>query len=226
MDGLDSEAERDRKMFCQAHYSMALFANRLFDVADRGAAAVRKAKADGTSDSCDVYLQTTENITLFLALLGQVCDMVEEIARSLNDNEIATKVNGFMRERNNAIHAARVPMSEDYVGVKIAVIEHNMETAGGYKNRLPWDAVDVTKFQHLAEWFEETRDQLFEVLRTPVYPMVEKAAQRRFGGRTVRPLSPLQTSHTSYSLPPAPAYSVYRLPSDGGTNSGDISGKK
>ncbi len=131
-----------------------------------------------------------------LALLGQSCDMVEEIARSLDDNAIAKSVSQFIKERNNAIHAARIPMAEDYAGIKIAIISHN-DNEPGYRNRIPWDSVHGDNFQYLEQWIEDTSRDFLAVLKNPVYPMINKAASKRFGGREVRPPSLQFTSYPS-----------------------------
>ena len=176
-------------------------------------------------------MRDTENITLFLAYMGQICDMVEEIARSLKAKDIAKQVGDFMKERNNAIHAARIPMGEDHRGVKIAAIAPNDEACGEYRNRIPWDTVDVLKFKPLAEWMATTRDRLFEVLNRPVYPMILKAVRDRFDGREVTPraLAAAEPIKVTVNLPPGSVYSVYQAPLGtwhGGTMVADISGKK
>jgi hypothetical protein len=187
IEGLAPEAQSAHKMFCQAHYSLGLFTHLLVNSAKRAIAQLHESVESKTTRTCESYLRDTENITLFLALLGQSCDMVEEIARSLGDNAIAKSVSQFMKERNNAIHAARIPMAADYVGIKIAIISHN-ENEPGYRNRIPWDAVNIDDFQYLEEWIETTSSNFLATLKNPVYPMIRKAATNRFGGREIRPI--------------------------------------
>lgn len=188
IEGLNPEAQSAHKMFCQAHYSLGLFTHLLVNSAKRAIAQLHESVKSKTTRTCESYLRDTENITLFLALLGQSCDMVEEIARSLGDNAIAKSVSQFMKERNNAIHAARIPMAEDYAGIKIAIISRH-ENEPGYRNRIPWDAVNGDDFQYLEQWIEETSSDFLAVLKDPVYPMIGKAASKRFGGREIRPVN-------------------------------------
>jgi len=110
--------------------------------------------------------------------------MVEAIAVSLKQKEIAGKITEFSKERNNAIHAARVPMAEDYAGPKIAIIAHDQDSPG-FENRRPWDSLSPHDFQYFEDWLSLTRNKLFSTLRSPIYPMIEKGAIARFGGREV-----------------------------------------
>jgi hypothetical protein len=182
--GLDHETTEARKKFCQSHYSLALYARLIFDVTDEALDRIRANTSPESRKSCDEYLKNSRTITLFLALLGQICDMVEAIAASLKDNEIAEKISAFAKERNNAIHGARIPMSGDHVGLKIAVIARS-EDAPGFSNDRLWESVSVHDFHYFEDWLEQTREKLFTILRTPIFPMIRKAATKRFGGREI-----------------------------------------
>lgn len=187
---LAAEDQRDYQMFCQCHYSLGVFARLLFETKEQALKQIR-APRDKAHPRSEVYLEETRAITLYLALLGQVCDMIEAIGGAIRNNDLAEKMRDFASERNRAIHAARIPMQEDYAGPKIAIIAKTVAEQGYNEDRV-WQSVDVTAFVYLDDWFSKTTTDLFDLVCLTVAPIIRKSAGTRFGGRTV----PEQTDST------------------------------
>jgi len=164
-------------MFCQSHYSMALFLH-LFDVSTRETVTYIRTEPIKPLTS-DVYLGLTRRTSTFLALIGQVCDMVEAIASALRANHIRVPIAKFMTERNQAIHAARIPMGMNYAGLYFARIALK-DNVPGYRNRIAWGAVDAREYKYAEDWFEETRRDLIRTIADGVLPIVKQNCQKEF----------------------------------------------
>lgn len=177
------EAKDDWRKFYQAHYSMAVYAFLLDRHTSRAIVQLKTDEEHGRHGTPAAMTRNLENFTQFVALLGQVCDMTGQIASAVNDNAIAAAVTDLAAKRSNAIHAGCIPMSHDYLGVKIPAIALIRGAEGEWWEHARWDFVDRGKQQELVDWFHKTRTELLETLRNPVYPMIRKAAERRFVAR-------------------------------------------
>lgn len=177
---IPGEARDDWRKFYQSHYSMAVYAFLLDDLTNRAIDQLHMDEATGTSNTPAALARNLGTFTQFVALLGQVCDMVEQISEALGDREIAAQVTHFAKERSNAIHAACIPMAHDYAGVIIPAIATRRGSIGEWREDERWDFVDHTKRQYLEDWFRNTREGLLGTLRNPVEAMIRKAAERHF----------------------------------------------
>lgn len=178
---LTGEQKTAYSLFCQSHYSLALFTYLLDQHTDQAIQEMRKSVDEGTHRSVDAYFRDTQNFTLFIAFLGQVCDMVETIAAALNRNEIAKLVVSFAKERNNAIHAARIPVAWDYAGVKIAKIAGLDPKDGKWKEGVPWESLKPDDFHYLEDWMNSTRRELITLLNYTISEMIWGASKDNFG---------------------------------------------
>jgi len=183
----DNQSLQERhSRFCQHHYSMALFAY-LLDRHTKESVRLMQQDADSSAGlTAERYLRDTQNLTTFVALLGQVCDMVESMAAksALHENSIAKTIQDFMKQRNNAIHGARIPMAWDYVGVSIARIAQQGNASGWHKEAL-WSDMERKDFVYLHEWMEETNRGLLETLNTRTLPAVWGTAKKLFAEKSL-----------------------------------------
>jgi hypothetical protein len=175
-----AEAKDDWRKFYQSHYSMAVYAFLLDELTNRAIDQLHADEMAGASNTPAALTQNLGNFTQFVALVGQVCDMVEQVAEAVDNGAIAAEVNEFAKTRSNAIHSACIPMSHDYVGVKIPAIATRRGVVGEWSEDARWDFVDPNKLQYLEDWFRDTRDGLLATLKHPVQAMIRKAAERRF----------------------------------------------
>lgn len=190
----------DWRKFYQSHYSMAVYAFLLDDLANRAIDQLHADEATGASNTPAAMTRNLGNLTQFVALLGQVCDMVEQISEALNDREIADHVTRFASERSNAIHGACIPMAHDHSGVRIPTIANHRGAVGEWWEDMRWDFVDRKKQQYLEYWFRDTRNGLLATLKHPVHALIRKAAERCFV-----PRKELERGFTTPDRTPPPA---------------------
>ncbi len=200
------EIAKQHEMFCQSHYSMALFLY-IFDSSTKEALVYLRSNQDKPLTS-DVYIRLTQSTSTFLALIGQVCDMIEAIACALKANYIRDPIAKFLTERNQAIHAARIPMGMNYAGVYFANIALR-EDEPGYRNRIAWSSVDPTGYRFAEDWFEQTRRDLIGKVALEVLPSVQQNCKKLF-------TTPKNTRPSFTSLPPATgAPAMFQAPVSG-----------
>lgn len=184
LDGLTDEQSEARRLFYQSHYSLAVY-SYLFDQHTTEALASLQASVQSRSHRNVVtHLRDMKDLTTYVALLGQACDMVETIAKALKDQEIADKIQPIFSQRNNSIHAARIPVRYDPYGVLIPPISRRDNDGGWEKFRL-WGAVETAEFNYLEDWMSSLRNEYFATLANPLSPMIAKAAEKRFGREIV-----------------------------------------
>lgn len=198
---LSGASATDRQLFAQAHYSSALFSFLLNQLTEEAIAGLQESVADGTHRTAAAYLRDTRNFTLFVTLVGQICDQIEQMSASLDDPDIAKKIIEFGKERSHAIHAARIPMQYDSLGLKIATIAKLDPKAGEWDKGITWDMVDVTRFNYLEDWMRETRTDLFSTIRKPVYHMISKAAEKKFPHISPPPMPTFPSSSSTMTRP-------------------------
>jgi hypothetical protein len=175
--GDDGASTNEHKMFCQSHYSTALFLY-IFDTSTKDSLEYIRSHQSKPLDA-NVYISLTQRTSTFLALMGQICDMVAAIATALGANHIYEPIAKFMKERNQAIHAARIPMGMNYAGVYFAPIAlHDSEP--GYRNRIAWSEVEQGKYKYAEDWFEETRSGLISKIANEVLPHVKANCHKIF----------------------------------------------
>lgn len=182
--GMDKAKEDNHAIFRQCHYSLALYTYLFEQHAIRSLARLRGSIDARQHQTLDAYLSYTEDFTLYIALLGQVCDMVQQIGPPLNRRQIGDQAASFMEQRNNAIHTARIPMGWDYRGVKIAKIAGTGSDGGVWAKFVAWDAMGVDDYQYLEVWMQKTRDQLLDTFFHTISPMIWGAARDYFGADT------------------------------------------
>jgi len=169
---------RRHSMFCQAHYSMALFLC-LFDRSTDEALKSVALIPEGKPLTAAAYLKLTQDTSTFLALMGQVCDMVEIVGETLRANYIYEPIAKFMAERNNSIHGARLPMGTNYLGLYVAKIA-TREKQPGYNNDKLWEEVNSQEYHYIVDWYGDTKRSLIDVLANQVYPAIAANAKKEF----------------------------------------------
>lgn len=191
----DEEVAERHAMFRQCHYSMALFL-KVFDASTTESLSYLQRQQ--TPLTAEAYLDMTQRTSTFLALMGQVCDMVEAIANALKASSIFEPVAPFMKERNQSIHAARIPMGIDYVGIFYAAIAKS-EAEPGYRNRIAWEKVEVQESKYAEDWFDQTRQKLIETIAAVVLPLVFQNCKRMFNVPLPQPQKASQPASSNVS---------------------------
>lgn len=142
--GLSADLAKRRRTFYQAHYSMALYCHFL-DVQCDGILA-----ADNSPREIDGYLADFESFVNFITFLGQVYDMVEDMATALHRPPgVIEAVRPFYGVRSHSIHAARIPLQHDGLSLKIPPISGLNKADGEWHDQTTWDEVDPTRFVYL-----------------------------------------------------------------------------
>lgn len=193
LDGLTDEQAEARRLFYQSHYSLAVYSYLFDQHANDALASLRASIEEGTHRHVATHLRDMKHLTTYVALLGQACDMVETIAKALKDPQIADKIQPIFSQRNNSIHAARIPVRYDPYGVLIPPISRR-EKDGGWEKFKTWSAVERAEFNYLEKWMSDLRAEFFETMANPLSPMIAKAAEKRFGRHIVWRSSFIPTS--------------------------------
>ena len=164
---------------------MALYLRVLQGVTEEAVQYVEKITERGITIT--QYEELTKHTSTFLALVGQVCDMVEAIAAALGKDYICKSTNTFLKERNNLIHAARIPMGIDYAGVYVAIIALS-DDVPGYRNRVEWSSVKPEQYRYMSDWFRDTTQGLFDAINRQVHPAIKAEASAKFTMTKARPV--------------------------------------
>jgi hypothetical protein len=209
-----SEIAKKHAMFCQSHYSMALFLF-LFDRSTQESIAYLKEIPTNRPITSAHYLKLTQNTSTFLALLGQVCDMVEAIAAAVGADYIRDPIRNLMLERNQSIHGARIPLGMNYAGVYFAKIALR-DGEPGYQNRLAWASVPPTEFRYIEDWFEDSRRRLIGATAREVLPAIQSNARRQF--RDIQDLTPVAAQQTRATFENARSLDTASTAISGGMN--------
>ncbi len=203
--GLSPEQEHARKMFYQAHYSLAVTSFQLDSLCDRIDAM------QGSHNNVSDYLREIEDFTLFVSYVGHIHDMAEDIAQALRDTPILTPFRPFFALRSHALHAARVPLQRDDVGLKIPKISWSEKQPGEWHDQKPWEDTDPSKFIYLTDFCRGVRDDLFTVINE-VHPLIRNKAHLRFPGIIG------QVESTSFTFYQSGSNYTYFPPASGSAN--------
>ncbi len=198
LHGLDADEERRRQAFAEAHYSMALFAYLFEETASD------LSKLCEPVEGIDSYITIIGQFSSMIAHLGQVCDMVGKVGIHLKAGDsIHTHIESLQTLRSQAIHSVKIPMHQDYMGLRIPIIcDQKDPTEDTWSGKSKWEDVNLLRSsQYLADFAKETQDRLFEGINL-AYPIIHSHAAKSF-------LKPRESSK---------AYNIYAANSEASTN--------
>jgi hypothetical protein len=179
IEGLDEEAEEDRKRFYQAHYSFARSMRR----ADRIAEELDRTL--GSVASYDDFEQEIDRLTDYFSAVGNVRDMFKLVTEALKPEvDLHAPLQDFYAKRSHIIHAPRLPAKLDGGLLKVPRTGGKNLKIGEWDNRSTWDSIPDQNFIFLRDFVCESSTE-FKALVNDVHGKVFNAADRRFSGRRI-----------------------------------------
>jgi hypothetical protein len=147
---------------------------------------------EGKHDSVDDYLRDIQNFFLFISYVGHIRDMMEDISseRALRDPSILSPFDSYYGLRSHALHAARIPLARDDVGLKVPAISFREKKDGEYNDDALWDEADPKKFVYFGDFCREVHKGLFSEM-VKVLGLIRSKAIERFG-RVIEPSVPIK----------------------------------
>jgi hypothetical protein len=182
LEGLDKAQEARRGRFSQAHYSLAVTAHRLYTFRNSDLESSFPPKP-----SLAQYLVGHERLFLFMAYIGHVRDMVQQMesALSVKDASLSKDFKGFYALRGHVIHGPQIPTIVDELSWRIPVIAKENELADEWHKNATWKIIQSGKSIYAPDFIRDTCDALFRLL-CEVHPRVFNAADRFFAGRRIK----------------------------------------
>lgn len=203
--GLTPAQARSRRRFYQAHYSLALYAYLLDTTCDE------ISHAENSPYDFSGYIADVESFVKFITYVGHIYDMIEDITAALSHpDEVTSRFRPFNSVRSHAIHAARIPLQYDGVGMKIPPISGLNKADGEWHDDTTWDEVDPAKFQYLKDFCAEHRAAIFSAINE-VFPRIRHAAHESFPGRIEEPATPVLVSYQTGSYCYTPGVSALNV---------------
>lgn len=191
LGGLSDKQGSDRRKFYQAHYSMALSCFQI----DAVCADIETLAS--VPNSVQKYLREIGLLNSFVSLVGNVYDMIRDIAEALSGHDpIRAPFHKFFGFRSHALHAARIPLQRDEYGLKVPQISWEVKQEGEWNDAINWDDVDWSKSVYLTDLCRNVRTELFETINT-VYPTIRSKAHDYFGSVIDAQVALVTTSFTT-----------------------------
>ena len=135
------------RRFYQSHYSMAVFAFLLNQHTDAALKYLKESDEQGETKTPEALVKNVEIFSQYVGLVGQICDMVKQIGGALKNQEIVDWVSDFEAQRNNSIHSACIPMSDEGNGIRIPTIALKRGADGEWSEGQRWNFIARDKLQ-------------------------------------------------------------------------------
>lgn len=210
MAGLDQNAEADRKMFYQAHYSFARSMFKLHRINEN------LEQTLGAVSDYDSFESAQDTLFTYCSYIGHVRDMFKIIEESLSFvGQFYSTLQEFYAQRSHVIHGPRIPARIEDGLLQIPAIGGENLVFGEWANKSTWDSVPPDKFGFMQEFVADTTNAFTRIVNE-LHGKVFDAADRRFGGKRIE--EAVFKSATLASLSGstfAPAISGYQPPPSG-----------
>lgn len=190
IQGLDEETENDRKRFYQAHYSFARSMRKVDSIAEE------LNRTLGSTASYDEFEEQMDLLTDLFLWIGHARDMFKLISESLeSENDLHAPLQDFYAQRSHIIHAPRLPAKLEGDLLKVPKTGGTNLQIGEWDNRSTWDEIPDENYVFLRDFVCDS-SAAFKKLVNDAHGKVFNAADRRFSGKRISPLTPPANNYT------------------------------
>jgi hypothetical protein len=179
MRDLSAQKEQNRKKFYQSHYTFAIEAFQVEELAtgmSKRAGEIKRWKDFAREQQCLISLVSS---------IGRIRDMFKIMDESLKmGGRLFGPLQDFYAMRSHVLHGPRLPVQLREGLLLIPKIATGNAVSGEWDDKSVWDNVKLKDYVYFADFSLRSCDELFGLLRE-LHPKVFSAADEYFDGRRV-----------------------------------------